>query len=60
MESFFLSYNHMFFCLETKEPKIQGCDKKAKKRLRSTKVVKLAQKSKFTAKYLFQKYLRSS
>ena len=32
-----------FFCLETKETKVQGCEKKAKKRLRSAKVVKLAQ-----------------
>ncbi|MBQ7551374.1 MAG: hypothetical protein IJT04_07595 [Bacteroidales bacterium] len=32
-----------FFCLETKETKVQGCEKKAKKRQRSAKVVKLAQ-----------------
>ena len=38
----------VFFCLETKEKKqkkIQGCDKKTKKRLRSAKVVKLALQS---------------
>ena len=39
-----LSFNSRpFFCLETKETKVQGCEKKAKKRLRSAKVVKLAQ-----------------
>ena len=39
-----LSFNFRpFFCLETKETKVQGCEKKAKKRLRSAKVVKLAQ-----------------
>ena len=49
-----------FFCLETKETKVQGCEKKAKKRLRSAKVVKLAQQDEFAAKHIYHKLSQSS
>ena len=48
-----------FFCLETKETKVQGCEKKAKKRLRSAKVVKLAQQNEFAAKHIYHKLSQS-